>query len=225
MLLSDPKKFYFSRVYGRTVLTPLMVILFMSSPKAWAQSYAAPGTLAAGNDQSIRKTTYDLGVKVGAFLPYGIVGVRELLPNWGLRFGHTIAPHFFLEYNADFANDKEVQFYSGYISLRINFRVLDALAMHGFFGGDIHHYQRVPTLVQRITFPFETVFGYHVGMGAQYQLFGNLFARADVRMGFEPGRQVSTNISLFWRFGGASLSRETRWARTETIRSNGFEPR
>jgi len=131
--------------------------------------------------------TYDIGAKVGAFLPYDIVGVRNLLQNWGVRIGHTVGPRLHLEYNVDVADTKGVQFYSGYVSLRYNFNVLGTLPLHAIFGGDVHHYKRINTRVTNTSFPFETVIGYHIGFGAEYNLFSGIYARSDIRMGFRPG--------------------------------------
>jgi|GEM_PF-1951957 len=185
--------------------TPFLLFIatltFATTSMAQYQPRPSSQQRTEGTNMIPHRATYDIGAKVGSFLPYGIVGVRNLLQNWGVRLGHSIGPRLRLEYSGDFADQKGVKFYSAYASLRYNFRVLDTLPMYALFGGDVHHYKRINTRVQNLSFPFETVAGYHVGLGAEYNLFSGIFARADVRMGFRPGRQVSANIGLSWRFG------------------------
>ena len=94
-----------------------------------------------GNTDSGRVPIYYLGFKLGSFLPFDIVGVRDLLPVGGIKFGHSYSENVRIEYDLDGANAKGVSYYNFYLSIRYNFSILDALPLFFTFGGDVHYYK------------------------------------------------------------------------------------
>ncbi len=154
----------------------------------------------AGNPNSY----FDLGLKTGSFLPYGIEGVRELLPIWGVRLGHSVSPTLALEYDLDIAHAKGVSYYLAYFSLRHDFVVGDALPLFVLIGVDAHYYKRKSTIgsvTGTVTdFDYRLSTGWHTGFGTETLIYGDLYFRGDVRMGFSPGRQLSANLGITYRF-------------------------
>lgn len=168
----------------------LTLILFTSSP-------ACP-------QENSGSAHYDVGLKMGSFLPYGIEGVRELLPMWGVRFGHSIGKNLALEYDLDMANAKGVSYYNPYISLRTDFAIGGILPVFTMIGIDGHYYKRADAYGEitgtRFEFDYQSTAGWHIGFGSQAHLFDQFYLRSDVRMGFGPGQQVTVSIGGIYRF-------------------------
>lgn len=147
---------------------------------------------------------WDLGIKTGSFLPYEIQGVRDLIPFWGMRLGHTVSETLRLEYDLDIAHAKGVQYFNGYFSLRHDFVVGNVLPLFFNIGVDGHYYKRKDAYgaitSNRTEYPWKFATGWHAGVGAETLVYGDLFFRTDVRMGFSPGRQLSVSIGGVYHF-------------------------
>jgi len=147
---------------------------------------------------------FDLGLKTGSFLPYGIEGVRELLPIWGLKVGHSVSRTLALEYDLDIASAKGVSYYLAYFSLRHDFVVGNALPLFVLIGVDAHYFKRkssIGSVTGTVTdFDYRLSTGWHAGFGTETLIYGDLFFRTDVRMGFSPGRQLTATLGVIYRF-------------------------
>lgn len=162
-------------------------------------------TSAAQEAESGNPNSYfDLGLKTGSFLPYGIEGVRELLPIWGLKFGHSVSPTLALEYDLDMAHAKGISYYLAYVSLRHDFVVEDALPLFLLIGVDAHYFKRknsIGSITGTVTdFDYRLSTGWHTGFGTETLIYGDLYFRGDVRMGFSPGRQLTATLGITYRF-------------------------
>jgi hypothetical protein len=147
---------------------------------------------------------FAVGLKTGSFLPYGIEGVRELLPMWGLRLGHSLSRTFSMEYNLDMANAKGVNYNLAYLSFRTDFNIGQVLPLFVIAGVDAHYYKRrdsYGSITGRLTeYDYQFSTGWHLGFGNETLIFGDLYLRSDVRMGFSPGRQLSVALGMMYRF-------------------------
>ena len=143
---------------------------------------------------------FDLGLKTGTFLPSKINGVRDILPIWGVKMGHPISQELALEYDVDFANAKGVTYFLGYLSLRHNFAVGDAIPLFVLVGFDGHYYKRKNSLISQTEHPFKLSTGWHVGVGGEAEIYRDLLARIDFRMGFSPGRQMTMTFGVVFRW-------------------------
>src|SRR5512135_1935769 len=90
---------------------------------------ARPGVAQEGVKYTDRGG-WDTSALAGAFLPFGIVGVRDSYPAWAVMFSHPSAIAR-VEYGFMDIDAKGVKMYSGSIGFRIDYRVLDAV--DGFF--------------------------------------------------------------------------------------------
>src|SRR6185312_7119608 len=80
------------------------------------------------------KPQSSIGLYGGRFLPYGIVGVRDIYPYWGLRYGHKIwgiEP----EYSSYFINAQGVNMMDLAASVAFPFDVED-ISYRPFLGLD-----------------------------------------------------------------------------------------
>lgn len=189
--------YYKNCLATRALVIVLFFILSLTTPIAFAQN-------TSSSTSGANTSYFDLGIKTGSFLPYDIDGVTELLPFWGLRFGHTISETLGFEYDLDFANAKGTSYYLGYFSLRHDFvvgRVLPTFLLLGIDG----HYFRKPDTQDPFSgvitaSPWRFMGGWHAGIGTETVIYGDLWFRADVRMGFSPGRQLSASLGGVYRF-------------------------
>ena len=143
---------------------------------------------------------FDLGLKAGSFLPSKITGVRDILPLWGVKMGHPVSQELALEYDIDMAMAKGVTYYMAYLSLRHDFAVGDAIPLFVLVGFDGHYYKRKNTLITQTEFPFKFSTGWHIGVGGEAQIYRDLLARIDFRMGFSPGRQMTMTFGVIFRY-------------------------
>jgi hypothetical protein len=173
----------------------LIITICCYSPWGWSQNQ---------DTASDGPSSFDLGVKTGSFLPYGIEGVRDLLPIWGIKMGHDVSRTLSLEYDLDIANAKGVQYFLAYISLRHDFAVGRVLPLFFTLGLDAHYYKRRDTYGEitgdRTEYPHRFVAGWHLGFGTETAIYRDLFFRTDFRMGFSPGRQLLVTIGGVYRF-------------------------
>jgi len=172
-----------------------LITLVFNSQIGWAQT---PPPAGSGSTSS--QSFYDLGLKAGSFLPYDIVGVRELLPIASFVFGHGLSSTTRLEYHLSAANAKGITYYNGALSVRYDFKVLETLPLFFLIGLDAHVYKRKNTSVTNSEFPFRTVTGWHTGVGGEANIFSDVFFRIDVKLGFSPGRQMLLTGGLILRF-------------------------
>src|SRR5690606_8746979 len=152
------------------------------------------GSAVAQEDSSNYESYCDLGLKTGSYLPSKIGGVTELLPIWGLKMGHPVSSTLIFEYDFDFAHAKGVQYILGYFSLRHNFTIGKTLPLFFLIGADLHYYKRkdvIGNITGNVTeFDWKFASGWHIGVGGETMIYGDIFGRADIRMGFSPGRQL-----------------------------------
>lgn len=148
---------------------------------------------------------FDLGIKTGSFLPYEVPGVAELLPMAGVKISHSVSSTMGLEYDIDFANAKGTTYYLAYFSLRHDFAVGNVLPMFFLLGVDLHYYKGADVYGSLSnSFLYEQEFrfsgGWHASVGSETLVYGDIWMRADVRMGFSPGRQLSVSFAGIYRF-------------------------
>lgn len=176
-----------------------LVLVLVSCPP-WVQAQAQD---AQAEDNSSGRSYFDLGLKTGSFLPYGIEGVRELLPMWGVRLGHPVSETLAFEYDVDIAYAKGVQYFLGYLSLRHDFAVGRVLPLFFNIGFDAHYYKRADTYGEitgrRTEYPFKFSSGWHLGFGSETQIYHDFYFRADVRLGLSPSRQLTVSIGITYR--------------------------
>ncbi len=178
--------------------TPILVFFTILLLGNSSRSQTPPTNNGGGSSYT------DIGVKTGALLPSGIEGVRETLPMWGMRLGHSVSPTLALEYDLDIAHAKGIKYFLGYFSLRHEFTVGNALPLFALIGVDAHYYKRRDSYGEitgnRTEYDYKFSTGWHLGVGTETLVYGNLLVRADFRMGFSPGRQLSVSISGVYRF-------------------------
>ena len=147
---------------------------------------------------------FDLGLKTGSYLPSKITGVTDLLPIWGVKMGHPVSQTLVFEYDFDFAHAKGVEYMLGYFSLRHNFTIGRALPLFFLIGADIHYYKRKDSVTNItmtvIEHDWKFASGWHIGVGGETMVYGDIFGRADIRMGFSPGRQLTATLGAGIRF-------------------------
>lgn len=170
-------------------------IFFLSG---WSEAQSQPSTAGAKGGYT------DLGIKTGVFLPSQIPGVRETLSFWGIKFGHSVSQTLSLEYDLDIANAKGINYYLAYFSLRHEFTVGGVLPLFTLLGVDGHYYKRVDSYGEitgnRTEYDYKLATGWHIGVGTETLVYGDILLRADFRMGFSPGRQLSVAIGGIYRF-------------------------
>jgi hypothetical protein len=152
-----------------------------------------------------RPSYFDLGVKTGSFLPSRIPGVTNLLPLFGIKIAHSVSPTLSLEYDIDMANAKGVRYYNGYFSLRNDFLIGDTIPLFFLIGVDAHYFKRADSYTNITNqldeeFSYRLMSGWHMGVGGETQIYGDIYFRADVKMGFSPGRQLTVAVSGIYRF-------------------------
>lgn len=177
-----------------------LILLFVLHIPAvgWTQQAATPPRDANPNGY------FDLGIKTGSFLPYDIEGVRDLLPIWGIKMGHSVSRTLSLEYDIDVAHAKGVSYYLGYFSLRHDFVVGQVLPLFFLVGVDAHYYKRIDSYGEitntRREYPWQFSTGWHMGFGTETVIYGDLLFRADFRLGLSPGRQLTVSLGGIYRF-------------------------
>lgn len=139
----------------------------------------------------------DFSVTAGRFLPFGIVGVRDNYPMWGLFAAHP-SPLGLIEYGFLSARGEGVILYNGSLGLRWDFGIFDVL--EGFFsiGGNYFLYQRKRTT--RTTFEFQQTGGYYIGWGVFQPISDSLRVRADFKFNSGPGRTLYVGLGLNFRY-------------------------
>ncbi len=164
------------------VAVSLSLSLALISPAAWGQdSGPSPGR--------------SVSLFAGRLLPYGVYGVRNIYPYWGLRYGHRLSfaeP----EYALFFVNDRSVRFYTASASLTFRFSYGD-LDLIPYFGVDVHHYSGHTNIRQ---LPFVTEVGGHVGCSPLFRLGGEVYLRADFKLNYGPGNTLNVGGGLIYYY-------------------------
>lgn len=162
-----------------------------------ASSYAAPATAAEDNppDGTKESPGRTINVSGGRLLPYGVYGVRDLYPYWGMRFRQHIwgiDP----ELSTIFVNAKNVNFYSTSLS----FTFPDKFASFTYipFVGVDHHYYSGHTTTTKLA--FKTTFGFHLGLSPVLEATENFALRADFKFNFGPGLVLLVGTGLSFSF-------------------------
>lgn len=150
-----------------------------------------------------RMDYYDVSVTFGRFLPFGVVGVRDNYPMWGVMASHP-SPLGQVEYQFYSAKAEGVTLYQGTLGLRWDFRLYDAA--DGFFGigADAYYYQRKPT--QRRDFEFVSSSGTDVKWGAYFPITDDLRLRSDFKFNMGPGKTFFVGIGFQYQWGGGSAN-------------------
>lgn len=178
------------------------VIIFISLLLAW------PAWSQAGKKSTAQSSNpdgyFDIAIKTGSFLPYDIEGVRELLPIWGIKMGHSVSRTLSLEYDLDIGNAKGVKYFLGYVSLRHDFVVGDVLPLFFTLGVDAHFYKRQDSYGEitgrRTEYDYRFSTGWHMGFGTETVIYGDILFRTDFRLGLSPGRQLVVALAGVYRF-------------------------
>lgn len=183
-------------MYQRLRISSLAIVLLLFIQNPYAQAQVAQNAQTSGQSY--------VNIRTGSFLPYDIDGVRDLLPIWGVRFGHGLTPSLALEYSIDMARAKGVVYNLGSISLRHDFDIKDVLPLFVLFGFDAHYYKRADSVGEisgdLTSYPFVLTTGWHAGFGTETLIYGSIYFRSDVRFGFSPGRQLNVSLGLTYRF-------------------------
>lgn len=165
----------------------VLLVLTISSSRSFAQE--------ADQERNSEKSPFQqrlgFGITAGTFLPYGIFGVRDQYPMWGVRFGHPFRI-WRLEWAGLFAAAKGTEFYTGSLSIAFEAKVDDVLLIP-FLGGDIHYYTGITTTRD---LPFRSTFGGHIGLSPTLIVNDDLAARADIKYGFGPGNHLYVGVGL-----------------------------
>lgn len=155
------------------------------------------------NEQYIefhRSKTYEYALHGGGFLPFSIVGVRSDYSFWGIRFSHPIRYNM-LEWGLLNGRGDGVIYYDAYISVRLDFSIVDTLNGFIYFGPDVSYYQRKANTQE--SFPFVAVPGFHCGGGVEGPVGGPLYIRAEFKFTGNPGTSLYAGIGLVLKSQGA----------------------
>ena len=139
------------------------------------------------------------GASVGRLLPFGVVGVRDNYPMWGLWFSHPSEVSQ-IEYGFLAANTKGVTWYNLSVGLRIDFDVVKAVQGYFTLGANAYYYKRKRTQLR--TFDFVPSGGVHLGFGMMQEISNGYFFRADCKFAFGPGKTLYVGLGLMAEFDG-----------------------
>ena len=139
----------------------------------------------------------DVSVSAGRFLPYGVVGVRDNYPMWGLFASHP-SPLGLVEYGFLSARGEGVILYNGSLGLRWDFGIFDTLEGFFGFGANAFLYQRKRTT--RRTFEFTQTGGYYLGWGVFQPVSDAIRIRADFKFNSGPGRTLYVGLGINFRY-------------------------
>jgi hypothetical protein len=140
-----------------------------------------------------RTEAYEYSIHGGAFLPFGIPGVRSNYSFWGLRFSHPIRYNM-LDWGIMNGRGDGVIYYNFHLSIRLDLSIVDSVNGFIYFGPDLNYYQRKADVQQ--TFPFIATPGFHGGGGVEGSIGGPLFMRAEFKFGANPGSSLYAGVGL-----------------------------
>lgn len=139
----------------------------------------------------------DVSVSAGRFLPFGIAGVTDNYPMWGIFAAHPSVLGL-VEYEFLSARGEGVILYNGTLGLRWDFGIFDALEGFFGFGANYFLYQRKRTT--RSTFEFRQTGGYCLKWGVFQPISDALRLRADFKFNSGPGRTLYVGLGLNFRY-------------------------
>ncbi len=166
-----------------------LILTFLLPCFVWAQAPEPTG------DSNKGKQTSYVSAFAGRFLPYGIFGVRDTYPYWGILYGHTM-PIFDPEYSFTSIMAKGVVFYSGAISIAFTMD-FEGIRFIPYVGADVHYYHGRTNLRE---LEFGTSFGSHIGFAPLIEINKQLYIRTDFKMNFGPGRSLNVGSGLTFYF-------------------------
>lgn len=150
---------------------------------------------------------HEWALLAGSLLPYGIPGVRDTYPFWGMKYSHPFQI-WNLEYGLNLLNAKKVTLYQASLSVRLDFDLNELAYLIFYFGGDFTYYKRGPTLVwapdlltvvRTIEYDYTSQFGGHAGLGVVSKISKTIQVRGDCKMGGNPGTTLIASIGIiFW---------------------------
>lgn len=139
---------------------------------------------APGPDDKDAGTMY-FNLSGGRTLPYGIYGVRSIMPYWGARFGHRFGEAT-LEWQTYMAHAHGVTYYNGALSWAFP-SDLEGWKFIPFLGLDVHHFSGHTTSG---SLPFSTSLGFHLGVSPLFEFGKNFALRADFKFNYNPGKSL-----------------------------------
>lgn len=163
----------------------ILAFVVAISSMVFAQGDASQGSTGSMSDR------YEAAVTAGAFLPFGIVGVRSSYGGWSGRLGIPLGI-FKLDLSAHNFRGEGATIYM------LNASVGDYIDFHGlkahlFFGPTLSHYQgKIVGATEPLD--YRTVQGFHVGGAPVLELSSSLLFRADFQLTFSPGFSLYTGI-------------------------------
>ncbi len=130
------------------------------------------------------------GAHTGPLLPNQIVGMTEIMPVWGVRYGFAVRKGT-LEFGVANARAKGVEYYNGSASIRGDYNIDDMFAIV-YTGLDTHYYAPAGGT-------FNMFVGAHVGGGFAAHLGDLLWFRTDMKFNLNPGTALYIGFGLEWR--------------------------
>lgn len=160
-----------------------IVAMLLAHSFALAQ---APGGAPAGGAQDNKdQGTMYFNVHAGRMLPYDIYGVRNIIPYWGLRFGHTFGDAG-LEWTIHHTIGKGVTYYDGSVSFAFPSE-LEGWKFIPFIGLHTHYFKGTTTSGE---LPWSTSMGFHLGVSPLFDFSKNFAFRADFKFNYNPGKSL-----------------------------------
>lgn len=135
---------------------------------------------------------------VGQQLPAGIVGVDDMLPVFGGRYGVATNTLGLAEIGLFNTHALGVDFSTLELSLQGNLPMSAGLEGLFYGGVDLNYYREVGAVDRK------TEFGYHAGAGAMIMLTDNLWLRSDLKFMIGPGTSLYLLFGFVFRSGGGS---------------------
>lgn len=163
-----------------------------ASPLTFAQPAPAGDPAAGGNDAP----SMYFNVHVGRMLPYGIYGVRTIIPYWGVRFGHVFGEAT-LEWTLHMTSGEGIRYYDASLSFAFPSEV-EGWKFIPFIGPHIHYFQgRTASGPLR---GYSTSAGFHLGFSPLIEFGKSIALRADFKFNFNPGQSLHVGGGLQYSF-------------------------
>ncbi len=160
---------------------------------------------------------HEISIFAGSLLPFGIPGVRQEYPNWGLRYVHPLQI-WHTEYSMIAANAEGVTFFQGSLSIRYDLKLNELATFLVYVGVDLNLYKRSPTIVwtpdltqqvDLIEYDYNSVLGGHVGLAMVTPISEFIHIRGDCKMAGNPGSMLFAEIGLVFWLGGKTKEDST----------------
>lgn len=171
----------------RNLAASLVLIAALAAPPTSAQPAADPNAGGANEASDLY-----VNVNFGRMLPYGIYGVRSIIPYWGLRFGHPFGEAN-LEWALHMTSGQGVKYYDASLSFAFPSEV-EGWKFIPFIGPHIHYFQG-RTSAGPLS-GYSTSFGFHLGFSPLIEFGKNVALRADFKFNFNPGQSLHVGGGL-----------------------------